>query len=828
MTKDSLKRFIRHVLLWTLFGFILLLPCITATLDSYVLINSPGQSGNTTFYNATSNTTRTVSNTTTTPLAYKIEANPDNGRYLIIMTDGWVWVSNDSGNTLRNISVNVAFDSFDSNEFDKICMSDDGRYQYFSYLSNIGNLRVYKSSNYGTTWNYTDISVAAINDAGSIGCSANGQFVVVNFAVASTTNYVRGSSDYGNTFTYYSNTESGFGSIAYEWFIDNSGVEIISNRHIYNTATAVITNYSKSILSHHIYYDHTNGAIIALSSTCSGYFIDGNIALNSSYTAITDFSASTQCYSINSEPHMTSIYAMAGNTMYYTGDYGQSWTMIRSFPDGAKYSFGLETFGSTQVSNITPQCISENTYCLNPYIVYGEVVCQQNDTVYCNAGCTGSTCSNTITNECNILGSRKCTSTTQYAVCSDSNSDSALDYGELHDCAVGTYCVGSFNYANCENVTQSGTHEVYGLSVNPYAVNNENVTYVVDTTTRTVAVNTVYSVHTQKFYTTGTNYIARTCDYKEQSVYSNLQSLYTNGTSLQYTLPGAIAQDAIVRISILPNETTNGTIYIKSQAGSSDATIVYARNTTAKSMCLYLLNGTTIYCDYSTYGADDLTSLDLEFSYVFAPGVYTMKMTFNRQVDNTVTTYPQLFAGNDIFTINVTSDATTVLSVTVNNPTSYGSFTSNLNGTVNTLPCTYTGTGTRIVRTYGNMNGQPDYSVYSDYRVNVKNLGLSPGQLDNGASNVGNFLDPANLTPGTRYFVVIVTVLAIIIGFITAGMAITKGEGVKPYAITGMIIAMAALIGFSIGEWIPGWVAFALIVVALAIIIFMGFVKSGE
>lgn len=810
--KHSFYDYMRELSLWILFAFILLLPALASgTLDSYVLINSPGQSGNTTFYNVTSNTTRTVSNATTTPLAYKIGSNANNGQYLIIMTDGWVWASNNSGNTLRNISVNVAFDSFDSNEFDRICMSDDGRYQYFSYLSSIGNLRVYRSTNYGNTWNYTDISVTAINDGGSIGCSPNGQFVVVNFGVGGSINYVRGSSDYATTFTYYSNTESGFGSNAYEWYVTDSGVEIISNRHIYNTATSVITNYSKSILAHHIYYDQSNGAIIALSSTCNGYFIDGSIALNSSYTAITDFSASTQCYSINSEQHMTSIYAMAGNAMYYTGDYGQSWTLVRSFIDGTKYSFGLETFGSTQVNNITPQCISNNTYCTNPYMLYGQIVCQQNDTLYCNAGCSGTTCSNTVANECNIQGSRKCVDTTTYAVCSDSNADSALDFGETHTCALGDYCVGSFNYAECQTIPSSNIYNQSIPYVTPYSTSDENTAYVVDSSSRTVAVTTTNLLHTQGFYTTAgaSTFIGRTCNYKEVIVLDTtvgvLNSTYDN------VLLSAVSSSSYITINLTPVDLIPVTINIKDSIGSSMGDLIIVRNSSAKQLCLKYLNGTDIYCDYSTNTFDDLSGVKITFTYDFVSMTYSNRFDITRAISYKLITSPTLFAGNNINEIIINTTNATVGKLNIYTTTQFPSYTPMISNDASFLPCTYTAPGSYKVRTYSSTAGYPEYSIYTDYTVNVKTLGASSGEVSGAKGQSG-------LSTGWKYFIFFGILVFVILGsWFLAGIEDKMGK------IVGVVLAFIWTVISAIpevplvGGLIPGW--FAVFIIILTIIV---------
>ena len=386
-------------------------------------------------------------------------------------------------------------------------------------------------------------------------------------------------------------------------------------------------------------------------------------------------------------------------------------------------------------------CIDNNTYCNDTlYTVNNEPYCDFSNIKYCNKGCSNSICSNNLNNTCNVLGSRICTTTTQYGVCSDSNSDTALDFGEVHDCSIGQYCFSSFNFADCTNVTQDGVHAIYSMNIVPFQDSSDNTFYSVDEQSSTVGISTTNAIHTQYFYTiTQPQYISRTCDYKETIIYSNLISENIN-ESKSYTLTSPINSDSIIDFSIKPDINTNGSIRFESLATSSMLDLLYYRNATNKELKITKLNGTILYDDYDTANSDTLKTLDFEYVYTKSSGTYTLKIIFNRDNDNIITTYPILTTDNNIYKIIISSSGnTTFNNITAKTISSFSSFTSNINGLLgnnnSVLPCVYTSVGTRIVRTYANNNGQPDYSSYKDYNVNLKATGLTKSEVAQSKEN---------------------------------------------------------------------------------------------
>lgn len=477
-----------------------------------------------------------------------------------------------------------------------------------------------------------------------------------------------------------------------------------------------------------------------------------------------------------------------------------------------------ETVSNSNTTNMAG-CIDINTYCSNMqyHIINGETIyyCNsQAESQFCSGGCYNNICNITGISECAILGESKCVDSTNYAVCSDSDYDGYLDFGELHTCDLGTYCTDFFHLADCLNVTMNGTHDKYSLIVTPYAVSDENTSYIVNSDTRTVDVQSVFNLHQQQFYTEGTTYVSRTCDYKENSLYSYGQQ-YLN-TSTNFDMSSATNQNTMIRLSFTPEQFASGKISIISQASTSMGIIRYARDATNKSICIYDNLWNDIYCDYDYTGGDTLQNVDLEYTYDFASRTYTISMLFKRTFSQTKIIYPQTFVGNDIYRINIQplfSSNTTLNSIVIVNIPTFKQFATTQQNTLLVSPCIYTANGLYKVRTYGNNNGMPDYSIYTDYNINIIQLGSTANEVAR-ASGLDKALFGEGLSKNIKYLIVLFTIMSIIAGFTALGFAIKM---IQASFIVGSVIATFVLIIFTIFGWISWIVIVMLIIVAIAI-----------
>lgn len=609
-----------------------------------------------------------------------------------------------------------------------------------------------------------------------------------------------------------------------------------------------------------------------------------------------------------------SYFEVGTNKTYYSKNYGVNWYIINNtvtyeydkandkiiyaLTNGSVYihdtntKININQNFSLPFSNInsmyysddtlyyiipTPKCINENTYCTQPYFYNNEYSCAYENTYNCNNGCDDSTgtaiCNNNcgiVPNplSCNILGARNCIDSTTVGVCDDWNLDGCYTYAPSSTCPTGQFCLQSGNYfGSCVNTTESGTHAEYGLLVTPYSTSDANTSYTDNSATRTVSVNTIFSAHTQDFYTTGTYYLSRTCDYTAPVLLSTGYANVTNyaNDSVQ-TLTSATNSDTIVKLSFTPSSYSEGWITLTDTLGSVNSKYYYQRNYSQKRMCIYDNNLLIIYCDYSTNSFDDLTSVDLEYSFQFATKTYSVKATFNRAVDNVRIIGVQTFLGQNIYQINVSQfidfESTIINNLVITSPTAYNTFTSNTGGTkivqvenpncncgtltcseyklihgiqaYNNLclinqtvpifvqPCIFTSSGNHLVRTYGNNNGVPDYSTYKDYNVNIVGLGLTQEEVEN--SNPNNNISGKGLPQYMKYIIVAITILLCIGIFL--GIGITT-DTIKVNLMVGVVLSLFAVIIYTILGWISAWIIVAIIIIGLAIVILLGSMKSS-
>ena len=496
---------------------------------------------------------------------------------------------------------------------------------------------------------------------------------------------------------------------------------------------------------------------------------------------------------------------------------------------------GLSYTDTTTNGNISlgGKCTDEFTLCNNwgytnyPH-TFGLYYCNSvAESQFCSGGCINDICYTNGIATCGIIGESKCVDSTNYGTCSDSNSDGYLDYGQLNTCALNTHCVDYFHQAQCKNVSSSGVHSQYGLITTPYAVNTNYTSFNVDTNLRTVKVKTTDSVHTQSFIDSGTNFTTRICDYKETPFYNygTIPQLINQSTDI--VMSSAVAQNSIVRISIVPSNFDNGTIQLFSQGSTSNGILRYIRNATDKSLCIYDGTGTTIYCDYDYTGSDTLKSLDLEYTFDFTSKYYTIKMYFSRTYSNIQIRYPIVFAINDIYYYRINSTNTTLNYISLVTIPQFNSFSNiastqpaydqfgNVVGYYFQNDCLYSSVGSYKARTYGNNDGTPDYSVYNDWNINLDGTGLTQQQLDV-HTNGQDWLSGNGLTQNTKLLIILFTLLLTIGSFTAIGF--TMNNVASGFTI-GIIVGFFALIMFTVFDWIPAWILIVLIIIGIATVI---------
>lgn len=768
-----------------------------------------------------------------------------------------------------------------------IKVSDNGQYVYIitnpfvtvgGYIA--GNSYLFRSQDFGSTYSTTNLGAYT---TGSIVVSKTGQYVDIGGGQNAI--YVSHSNDYGLTYTTttmeslggnklasYVNAISPSGQYHLLLFIYSAGfLRNFVGSSDYGATWTNSTAFNPVICSQPSMVMGDDGRFTFLGSSgigspCNSIGTGTNVNNKSSVT----YYPWANGIGLVGTYDLSTLFSGVGNTLY------------KFLNNNLTTPINVTSFTSTIISVvyspevvpvITPICMDSHTYCSNPIYYTSGATCDNSDIQNCAQGCDDSTgiaiCTNTCTNNCTIIGSTSCYDSTSVAKCDDWNSDGCFEYRPYLTCAVGQFCLGSGNYfASCVNTTESGTHGVYGLSVIPYSTTESgNVTYLDNPTTRTISVSTSYLIHRQDFYTQGTNYISRTCDYSEPVIISTGYALVTNygNDSVQY-LPSATSSDTIIRLSFRPSNYSEGWIWITDTLGSVNSKFYYQRNFSAKRLTIYDSSLNIIYNDYSTNSYDDLESVDLEYSFQFITKTYTVKATFNRAIDNVRVIGAQTFLGTNIYKINVSqfidNESTVITQLAVSNPTPYTTFTSSgldtttieienpncncgvitcteyraikgaqayfdlclINQTIPVfkLPCDYSTTGAHYVRTYGNDNGVPDFSTYSDYTVVVNGLGLTSGEVDN--ANPDNFVSGGGLADYMKWIIVALTILVITGAFIVIGY---ETESMKMSTIIGAVIDVFAILIYTLIGWISAWILVAIVIFSLAIVIIFGSMKAN-
>lgn len=817
-------------------------------------------------YNSSNNVTTNIATNNTITYAYDIATNRDTGQYLLIAgqtieSNGnfTFYKSSNYGNTISLIlnqdpaftgSLGISNVGAES----KTCLSDDGKYQYFGFIYDVGipsKIRIYRSTDYGVTWNYAEITQNSVNAFSSLGCSANGQYVILTYGISGSTEYMRISQNYGANFTYLSlSNVTGTWMVSDRTFISDTGLSVITNEYQYNTLTGTRTNYTSNYAGANIYTDGL--ATIIVNGDCTGTYLVGD-AQSGTYTTIQD--VGTNCYGVDALESFNKIYLVSQTplNLFDSVTQGTGFNAVTSLTNTA---IDVETSGQV-IQNASAQCISQNTYCNNPYYTYGVIQCNLDDIEYCGEGCIGSTCLNTQQNACDINGESKCSDTTTRAICEDYDGDGYLEFDTLESCDVGSYCIDGFHVAFCTNTTANGVHNQYALSVTPYAISSENISYYLDSSKRTLDVKSIFTLHEQKFYTTGTQYLSRTCDYTESPRVEMMTPTENVGYN-QYVFSNVVGENNIIRFSFTPTDYDNGTIEFRSQADVSMGLWKYKRNVTAKSFCIYWVNNSEVFCDYDYQPTDTLQNVFLEYTYEMSSKSFTTKFYMNRTNPVIKISYPRLVSGVDIASLIFNSTNTTISYYTINAIPVFNSFSVNNNITlINVInydacdcgvitcaeykflhgedalkqicgaetttpylpvPCIFLSENSYNVRTYGNNNGIPDYSTYQDYIVNVNTLGATPQELSDENGGKSAFMNGSGLSQGMKFFIVTLFIIIVFIAFAYIGY---ENDSIGITMTIATIISTLALITFTIFGWIPAWVIVMVIILAIAVVILL-------
>lgn len=497
--------------------------------------------------------------------------------------------------------------------------------------------------------------------------------------------------------------------------------------------------------------------------------------------------------------------------------------------------FGIslsELISNTTLINQTG-CLDESTYCSNLYLLGNSLHCDFNDATHCASGCDSisqvcnpQTCNNT----CNVVGAKKCTTSTSIGTCQDTDGDGCFEYSSGEQCGVGFYCSpqGDF-FAVCSDVSTFGLSNNSGFSIIPDYQNTDYTTYVIETSSRTLKATTSNAVHIQGFFTQAlaSTSTSRTCNYIETPIYTiTAFGVITNQTTFTFNPLGTTG---FVNIKFLPNDSVETNIRLNDMLSTNMNQLLFLRNTTAKSVKVYLLNGTEIYTDYSQNSYDDLSGIELTTIYNFLTGTYTNTILFDRVNDNKISTLPQYYAGTSVASIIINSSQAQLNSIDIKSYTEPQGFSQTLPDDKTYLQCLYDNDGSYLVRTYNNNNYQPDYTNYQDYRINVV---LAVNTTSGGAPFDQDTQDFVDATFGTGLSVAQKLFYAIMITFVALILVVILGVYTDmPSALTGglsVIVVIASLIMFAFLGFIPIWIIILLGIIGAGVVamFFKGMVST--
>lgn len=593
--------------------------------------------------------------------------------------------------------------------FTDYAMSDTGQVQ--GAVANGVNKRVWMSVDYGL--NFLNVSLPGATQIYDISISPDGKIVAVSGQTISAIG-VWISLNY-SSFTFHS--LDSVGSMAFVC-VDNNIIYAGESSSDIHNSTDNGTTWST--------YGATPSGVS--ESLCK----NGKLLLDNKYSSQGGKTGSFETYGssiyTNTDKNLTYIFAGNGTTITRSGaNITTSSLYLSGFTDVK--TIAVSDFTYSSIPNISI-CIDYNTYCSNAIYDYANsiYICAGYQYVsHCSESCKNisgvPTCSNDCiidANSCNIPGAKKCTTSTSVGTCQDTNSDGCLEYSSGEQCGIGYYCKPSGDYfALCSDVTTFGLGNNTGFSIIPDYLNTLYTAYTLDASSRTLKAQTNNAVHTQRFYTQAlaSTYTARTCDYRETDLYSSPINAINNETIFSFN---PTAQTSYISMKFLPTDNNVTHIRVNDMLSTSMTEILFLRNTTAKSVRVYLLNGTNIYTDYSQNSYDDLTNIEMTLRYDFISGTYTNTIIFDRVNDNKINTLPQFYAGTSIASIMINSTSVQSNGIIIKSYTTPNGFSQTLPDYDGFLPCLFDKSGSYLVRTYNNLNSQPDYTNYQDYRINVE------------------------------------------------------------------------------------------------------------
>jgi hypothetical protein len=761
----------------------------------------------------------------------------DDGRFIYVLAKynssvSYLLISDDSG-----VSFHAVYTSLFNYTIrdDILGMTVSGNGQYI-YLISSETYHIYRSNHYGQSFSNTlntgcqdrginpEIMTSYIGQSVIYGCGysyhlSEQTFYSTNFGVNwSNFSAVGDNSNLGGW--YHNVCISSDGNYLFDKYYDSSG----------------ITNMTYSINGGSSWNIRTSGSSNLICKNDSSFLLFGynngvsNYASVFNGTAEYSSSISQKIIHIASDKnHLDWIYFDDNSQNIYKTDDKFANTshiiLVTNLSGFPIYDLEYIPMAYNATTPYPPVCLDTTSYCSNPFYLLPDTTpkCSYSDIEYCSGGCADNVCSQTVESECDVVGSRKCVDSTIYAVCSDSDLNGGLDYGETHSCPVNTFCFESLNFASCNNVTSSGVHNPYTINFYPYAQTPDTqAIYTLDATNRVLNVLSNQTVHTQRFYASGTSFVSRTCDYKETQLYSYNTPTYIN-TSQDYVMNSASSLTTVLRMSLLPDAISNTSLTISAQDNTVNSRIFIVRNATNKQLTIYDNSFNIIYDDYDVTSADTLTSLDLEYTFDAVTSWYSLRMTFNRNSDNVKISYPLTYTGDNIYNVSLISYTNGITSnyVQIQSIPQPSTWTASYNTTEFVQNCNYQTAGTYKVRTYGNQEVSPDYESYSDYTLSIKFVDVGTSLDEQGGVNVFG----AGLSKTTKYIIVLLVMLGIIGAFTALGFSI---QMIQASFVVGIVASSFALLIFTVLGWVPSYIIVMMIVISIVSIILLSKTPSNN
>jgi hypothetical protein len=224
-----------------------------------------------------------------------------------------------------------------------ISSSYDGKYQSFPVIrSKLTNTTIYYSSDYGITWNYTDLNfntvVIFMNSNGNVQlCGQNNGFNI----------YI--SRDYGQTWNLFKTLDSNFNLLNISGDGNTIAISDKNNNFYisYNQGNSWTVLNSISI-SDYIKISYNGDKIYNLNSSLNVYNKNNN-----NFVSIFDFSLIPimTIFDINSTGQYITLIT-SSNSVYISNDFGNTFKNISFIQDTGKKTISMNETGQYQMINI--------------------------------------------------------------------------------------------------------------------------------------------------------------------------------------------------------------------------------------------------------------------------------------------------------------------------------------------------------------------------------------------------------------------------------------------------------------------------------------------